>query len=325
MLLICCSSYYSYKTYFYFCTQLSTMKYCLPVLFLIIIISVSISCKSKIQKKDKSLTEMQAEDEGNYEPVIAGADARVYKDVDGTKLHVNIFNPAAHTSDDARPCIVFFFGGAFIHGSPSQFTDQCKYFGGRGLVAITADYRVISRSNKTAIECVLDAKSCIRWIRENADTLGIDPDKIIMSGGSAGAALCLSAAMNQNTADEPVDNKNISCVPNAMVLYNPVVNFEEFEFRIRKFPNRAAEMNPLTHVKSNMPPAIIFHGTADKMSAYKFVEEFTEKMKAAGNDVELHSYEGMEHGFFQQNRYDGKYYDETLKLTDEWLVKKGYL
>ncbi|MBC8047655.1 MAG: prolyl oligopeptidase family serine peptidase, partial [Fimbriimonadaceae bacterium] len=211
------------------------------------------------------------------------------------------------------------------HGSPTQYTEHCKYFASRGIVAATADYRVISRNNTTAIECVKDAKTCMRWIRVNADSLGVDANKIIMGGGSAGGFLCLAAAINDPEFEESTDSKNISCVPDAMVLINPVVNSEEFEFRVKKFPGKAADVNPLTHVKNNLPPAIAFHGTADEMSAFKFVEKFVDDYKKNGNEIELHSYDGMEHGFAQMNKNDGKYYKETLRLTDEWLTKKGYL
>lgn len=296
------------------------------LLALLLIFSVA-SCKpkTKLQKKDKNLNEMQEDDGGNYTPVIDGAYAPVYKTVGGTDLHVNIFFPQDYDKKGKLPCIVYFFGGAFIHGSPTQYTEHCKYFAGRGMVAATADYRVISRNNCTAIECVLDAKSCIRWLRENADSLGIDANKIIMGGGSAGGFLCLTAALNDAQFEESTDNKSVSCVPDAMVLINPVVNSEEFEFRIKKFPGKADAINPLTHVRSGLPPAIAFHGTADEMSAFKYVEQFVNDYKSKGNEMELHSYEGMEHGFAQMNKNDGKYFKETLQLTDDWLVKHGYL
>ena len=268
---------------------------------------------------------MQDQDTGNYTPVLNGAYAPVYKRIDSTKLHVNIFFPPNHEANDTLPCIVYFFGGAFIHGSPAQYESHCKYFAARGIVAIAADYRVIARNNCTALECVNDAKSCIRWLRDNADTLGIHPNKIIMAGGSAGGFLCLAAAIDNPTFQDSTDNLTISSVPNAMVLLNPVINSEEFDFRIKKFPGKAAEINPLTHIKKGMPPAIIFHGTKDEMSGYQYAKQFTEASKNAGNSVELITFEGLEHGFMQRNKHDGKYYEETLHLTDAWLVKQGFL
>lgn len=292
---------------------------------LLLLSAASCKQKTKHEKKDKSLNEMQEDDGGNYMPVIEGAYSPVYKNADGIDLHINIFFPDNYDKKGKLPMIVYFFGGAFIHGSPTQYTEHCKYFASRGMVAATADYRVISRNNCTAIECVKDAKSCMRWLRKNADSLGIDANKIIMGGGSAGGFLCVASAMNNPEFEENTDDKSISCVPDAMVLINPVVNSEEFEFRIKKFPGKAEEINPLKHITSGLPPAIVFHGTDDDMSAFKFIEEFTEAYKKAGNEIQLHAYEGQKHGFAQRNKNDGKYFQETLQLTESWLTEKGYL
>ena len=53
------------------------------------------------------------------------------------------------------------------------------------MVSILADYRVKSRNNTQAIYCLKDAKSAIRWVRQNARKIGIDPNRIVASGGSA--------------------------------------------------------------------------------------------------------------------------------------------
>lgn len=296
------------------------------------------SCKSKLDKKDKSLKEMQ-EDEGkpeNYVPVIASATSTpVYKKINDTvEMHLNIYTPSNHITDLPSPVIIYFFGGAFLHGSPTQYEEHCKYFSGRGIVAITADYRVISRNKGNALNCIYDAKSAVRYVREHAQELNIDPNKVIVAGGSAGAFLALECAVNDPKWQDASDNASVSCVPNAMVLLNPVVNSMEHDFRIRKFKDdekapdsesHANEINPLTHIQSGMPPAIVFHGTADKISAYQFVKQWCDDYTKAGNQVELHTYDGEKHGFTAVKYKNGKYYLESLKLTDEWLIKLGYL
>jgi acetyl esterase/lipase len=62
------------------------------------------------------------------------------------------------------------------------------------MVAMVADYRVKSRNNVTANKCVADAKSAIRWVREHASELGVDPNKIAAGGGSAGGHLAAATA-----------------------------------------------------------------------------------------------------------------------------------
>ncbi len=279
------------------------------------------------------------EDDGkheNYVPVIASADATpVYKKInDTTEMHLNIYYPENHHKEDKVACIIYFFAGSFISGSPAQFEEHCKYLCSRGMVAVSADYRVISRNKGNALNCIYDGKSAVRYLREHAGEYGIDPDKIVVAGGSAGGMLALSCAINDSLWQDANDNKSISCMPNALVLINPVVNAEEFPFRIRKFKDdentpdslsHAAAVNPMKHISSGMPPAVMFHGTADKMSAYKFAQQYVDKYKEAGNQITLHSYPKQKHGFATIRNEGGKYYRETLKLTDEFLISLGYL
>ncbi|MBK7035038.1 MAG: alpha/beta hydrolase [Chitinophagales bacterium] len=294
------------------------------------------ACKSKLEKKDQSLDEMQEEEPGNYDPVLSSASATpVYKKIgDSVEMHLNIYYPENHLTNLPSPVIIYFFGGAFIHGSPIQFEEHCKYFAGRGIVAIAADYRVISRNKGNALNCIYDAKSAIRYLREHARELNIDPDKIVMAGGSAGAFLAIECAINDTKWQDASDNAAVSPVPNALVLLNPVVNAMEHKFRIAKFlddekapesESHASEIDPMTHIKPGMPTAIAFHGTADKISAYKFVKQFSDDYIAAGNKMDLHTYEGEKHGFTSMQNKGGKYFLESLKLTDEFMISLGYL
>ena len=296
------------------------------VISLLIISTLATSCKSKLEKKDVSLEEMQAGDGKHYDPVLPTADATpVYKSVNGKDFHLNIFNPEGHQPGDSAACIIFFFGGGFVNGNPPQFEEQSKYLSSKGIVAVCADYRVISRDNCTAAECIMDAKSAIRYLRVHADELGIDPGKIVMSGGSAGGALCWTNIIDNPEYTDAADDVSVSCKPDAVVMFNPVTNFEEYEFRIRKFDGAAAALNPMNHLPDACPPMIIYHGTADEMAGYRYAKEAADKLKASGNDVTFVPFEGAEHGFYQRNKNDGKYYEETLQLTENWLREKGFL
>ncbi len=84
----------------------------------------------------------EAKGQKEYPPHIDGAKEVTYKTVDTTKLNLWIFNPEKHKSTDTAPAIVFFFGGGWSAGSPTQFVKHCEYLSARGMVAIVADYRV---------------------------------------------------------------------------------------------------------------------------------------------------------------------------------------
>jgi acetyl esterase len=264
-----------------------------------------------------------------YPPVITGAQAETYRKVGDTELKVWIFDSRQKLTEQRLPAIVFFFGGGWTGGSPAQFEPQSRYLAQRGMVAIVADYRVKSRQNAKPADCVTDAKACVRWVRANAARLGIDPDRIAVGGGSAGGHLAASVATLPGL-DTATDDKRVSCLPNALVLFNPgtvMAPFPGLDLKgfgagldKEKFGCEPAEISPLHHVKNGAPPTIIFHGKADTPVPYATVEKFTEVMKAAGNRCELVGFEGQPHGFFNKAKYQ-----ETLEATDAFLVSLGYL
>ena len=117
----------------------------------------------------------------------------VYKTINGARLQLHVFEPEGHKPSDRRPAIVFFFGGGWTGGGlpairpPTQFYPQCKYLASRGMVAISAEYRVKGTHGVSPFECVTDGKSAVRWVRAHAAELGIDPNRLASGGGSAGS------------------------------------------------------------------------------------------------------------------------------------------
>ncbi len=267
-----------------------------------------------------------------YPPEMPGARAEVYKTIGDTKLSLYVFEPPAGPKTD-RPAIVFFFGGGWTGGSPTQFEQQCRYLASRGMVAITADYRVASRHQVKPTACVADAKSAIRWVRVNAARLGIDPKRVAAGGGSAGGHIA-AATGTLPDFDETGDDRKISSVPNALVLFNPALVLAELDgLDLQGFGTRVPaermgteprNLSPTHHVKRGTPPTIIFHGRADTTVPFATAEAFTRVMKAAGNRCELVGYDGQGHGFFNAGRAKGSY-DETVAATDQFLVSLGWL
>jgi acetyl esterase/lipase len=270
-----------------------------------------------------------------YPPELPGATVEVYKTVGDVKLNVYIFTPPGHQATDKTPAIVFFFGGGWKSGSPGQFLNQCRYLASRGMVAMTADYRVLSRHGTPAVKCVADAKSAIRWVRANAGRLGVDPDHIAAGGGSAGGHIAACTGTIDGL-DEPGEDASINSKPNAMVLFNPALALAPDdggkpldEERMAGMRERAgidpAAISPLHQVKQGDPPTIIFHGTADTTVPFWTAERFAEKMTQAGNTCRLVPAEGQMHGFFNHGRGDNKWFKETLRAADKFLAGLGFL
>lgn len=270
-----------------------------------------------------------------YPPRLAGADVQTYKTIGETKLNLYLYNPPGHQPSDRRPAIVFFFGGGWTNGSPGQFEQHCKHLASRGMVAITADYRVASRHQVKAVSCVADAKSAIRYVRSHAARLGIDPERIAAGGGSAGGHLAACTGVIRGF-DEPGEDLAVSSVPSALALFNPALVLAPAEglspaseARVASLKDRMGveprELSPVHHVTKGAPPTIIFHGKADTTVPYATAELFAKAMTAAGNSCTLVGYEGQAHGFFNYGRGSGEYYEQTLRALDDFLVKLGYL
>ena len=266
---------------------------------------------------------------GGYPPVIAGTQVETYRKVGDTELKVWIFDGRQKLTERPLPAVVFFFGGGWTGGSPTQFEPQSRHLAARGMVAIVADYRVKSRQDAKPADCVSDAKACVRWVRANAVRLGIAPDRIAVGGGSAGGHLAAAVATLPGL-DTAADDKSVSCLPNALLLFNPgtvMAPFPGLDLKgfgagldKARFGCEPTEISPIHHVRKGLPPTIIFHGKTDTTVPYATVEKFTEVMKAAGNRCELVGFEGQGHGFFNKAKYQ-----ETLDATDAFLVSLGYL
>lgn len=267
-----------------------------------------------------------------YPPQLDDAEVMVYKTVDGVELNMYIFTPEGHSQADKRPAIVFFFGGGWRGGSPAQFAEQCRYFASRGMIAITVDYRVLSRHGTRAVACVADAKSAFRWARTHASELGVDPNRIAAGGGSAGGHIAACAGVVPGM-EEPGEDTTVSSRPNALVLFNPPLALAPIDGE-HPLGEKAAtikervgddpqKISPYHHVKAGQPPTIIFFGTDDML--LKGARHFAEASTKAGNRCELLTWEGLKHGFFNYGRDDNKPFEETIQAADQFLASLGYL
>jgi acetyl esterase/lipase len=245
----------------------------------------------------------------------------VYKTVGTKELKLHVFNPENHSPSDQRPAIVFFFGGGWAGGSPTHFHPQCEYLASRGIVAMSAEYRVKSRDGTTPRECVQDGKSAVRWIRQHANELGIDPDQIIAGGGSAGGHI---AAATGTTVwfEEEGEDRSVSSCPDALVLFNPVIDNGPTGWRYDTVKDYWEQISPMHNISEKTPPTVIFLGTKDGLIPVATAQEYKRRMEQKGRRCDLHLYEGQTHGFFN---YGQECYAKTVAEMDRFLVSLGYL
>lgn len=253
------------------------------------------------------------------------AQEHLYKETeDGVELKAYIFSPDREAKE-LRPAILFFASGLWENMSITQFAPQCLHFIARGAVAILLEYRVRSAHGTGPIEAMSDARSAIRWVRYNAEALKVDPSKVVAAGGSGGAHMVLAAAMIPGVADDPND-PNISCVPDGMALFCPIVDTARPNLILEKFPSveDASRCNPSRYVGKHVPPTIIFHGTEDRVVPYEPVVKFVNQVKKKSNVCELCLFKGRDHSFYNFN-VNPEGYDTTVSEMDRFLVAQGFL
>ena len=251
----------------------------------------------------------------------------VFKRIGDVELHLHFFEPAASTKRTGG-AVVFFFGGGWVGGSPQQFFPQCKHLASRGMVAISAEYRIRSEHHTTPFECVRDGKSAVRWVRTHAKELGINPQMIAVGGGSAGGHVAACTSLIEGMNDEPVENaptRNVSSKPNAVVLFNPVIDTGKLGFGYERLGDRYAEISPLEHVRPKLPPMLILQGDADTTTPPSGHREFERRMKKHKNDCRLILYPGQKHGFFNPGRGDGSGFKNTTAAMTDFFQSIGYL
>lgn len=168
------------------------------------------------------------------------------------------------------------------------------------------------------IESIKHAKSAIRWVRAHSSKLGINSDKVVVSGASAGGYLSLCCAMIEQMNSE-TDDTSISCIPNVVVIFNGGVDAEPL---IELFPENKDELvdaSPIHQVRSGLHPGLVFHGTHDANIPHEVVKRFVEKAQLLGNEFKLVSFEGKGHGFFNYGNDENKPYRRTLEEMEDFL------
>jgi len=220
---------------------------------------------------------------------------RIYATPGGVELKAHVFSPERGNTQQRRPAIVLFHGGGWAAGEPEWAFPRARHFAERGMVAVAAQYRLSDQKAITPLEAMADARAALRWMRKQADSLGIDPGRIAAYGWSAGAHLAVSAAM----FDEGASGEDISAVPNALILVSPAVSLESDSFIQRLLGQRAQarDISPDEHVRKGLPPVLILEGSVDTVTPLSGVKRFCDRMRAAGNTCDLHVYEGFGHLF----------------------------
>jgi acetyl esterase/lipase len=237
---------------------------------------------------------------------------RVYR-TDGAyvgRLDVYLPSPAASTPDDhaRRPAVLAIHGGSWIGGSKEEYGPQVVRLASAGYVVFAADYRLARPGHPSWPMALDDLRAAVRWIRSRAADYGIDPERIVAFGTSAGGHL----ASLLGTFPPKAESGQISSRVQAVVsLYAPsdlVALLEE-----RNLPNdpvmqlagvrqpkglaQLREASPLAHVTGDDAPMLLIHGTEDRWVPLEQSRKMGDELARAGVKHRLLIMPDERHGF----------------------------
>ncbi len=230
---------------------------------------------------------------------LPGSEASIFRTVGGIELRLHVVKPKGWAKEDSRPCLVSFFGGGWNNGTPERSINWAKWAASHGIVGVAPDYRTRDRLKGTPEDCVSDGRAAVAWIVEHARELGIDPQKIIVLGGSAGGHVAAWTAIPSPGPGK--DDPAPKVLPAAMILLNPVTDTKAGGYggpkRFEKSEARALACSVTDQMPARMPPSIVFHATADTTVPYANSVAFRDKLVANGNRCELIAFEGLGHAY----------------------------
>lgn len=255
------------------------------------------------------------------QPAAAKVRRIPFKQIGDVTLHLYVHAPSGDPPADGWPAMVFFYGGGWMKANIEQFTPQAEHFARRGMVAIRAEYRVGGRHKATPFEGMADGRAAMRWVRRQAAELKIDPKRIAAAGGSAGGHIATCTAVFPHEGENDSD---VSPRPDALILFNPAVDTTETGVGANRFGKRARDGSPLHHLRADLPPTLIMHGTADTTVPFANVQAFRKRMQELGNRCDLVPFEGRVHAFFNPGRSQ-KDHAATTDAADAFLVSLGWL
>ena len=242
-----------------------------------------------------------------------------YKKIGDRELTLHFFHPEGFKATDKRPAFVAIHGGGWRSGTPRRFYPYAQALVPRGYVGVSVEYRLTTSEGVTVHDCVKDARAAIRYLRAHAAEIGIDPEKISVGGGSAGAHLALGTALFDGV-DHEGEDLSVSCRPDAVVPYFAVLDVSPKGYGNKLVGPDWKTVCPLQRIRPGMPPTLIFHGDQDKVAPMPILEAFVEKMKASGNTCELVLEKGGKHGHLNA---DMKLFDVATERVASFLGKQG--
>lgn len=252
----------------------------------------------------------------------------VYAKRGNRNLKLDMYRPAE--TGERAPVIIYLHGGGWRVGYRKMiepaFFEQVK----RGYALVSVTYTFANKMPWPAQ--IHEVKAAIRWVRANADVYGFDPDKIVITGASAGGHLaCVAGLSGNGLLEGGLGNNEHSSDVCAMIAYYPPADLRQLSEQgwianrsIRELiggpidakADNLKSATPMTYARADAPPLYLMHGTADHVVPYPHALSLSEAITTSGGRVELITLENHGHADWRFN------FDEHRRGLEAFLDRE---
>ncbi|MEM6278938.1 MAG: alpha/beta hydrolase [Verrucomicrobiota bacterium] len=260
--------------------------------------------------------------------LLESAQALSFRELEeGDDLHIHFYFPKDLKNGEPAPVFLFLNAGAWDRGSVIQFAPHALYYVERGAVCGLVEYRnQSSHPGSSPVEAAQDAQRAIQFVRHHAESLHVNPDRLVVFGADAGANIAACAAMKAHIPTEESPYNFSKRVPDAAVLFSTIIDIRKGEYGSDAFPDggSARRMSLSRYISSGLPPLLMIHGTADRLVPFREAKIFSAKMEKKRCPFRFVEFEGRDQNFFNLNT-DPVSYEAALFNVDDFLDENGFL
>lgn len=213
-----------------------------------------------------------------------------------------------------RPAVLQIHGGAWVLGSKDeQGIPLLNHLASCGWVGFNVDYRLSPRAKFP--DHLVDCKKALAWIREHADEYDVDPDFIVVTGGSAGGHLCALMALTQNDPQFQPGFEHADTSLQAAVPFYGVYDLTDRDHNYRSTfvrlmtdivmgvgledsPESWAAYSPIDRITEDAPPMFVIHGDRDVLVPVAIARSFVAALREVSRRPVVYAeLRGAQHAF----------------------------
>lgn len=298
-------------------SKISIIIFTISAISLITVTSEFIHYRNAIVKNGADINIFSGFKAGGANP-LEPDEKIVYATKDNEKLSISIYKPNIENINELRPVYVYIHGGGWNSSDSESNANYHNMFKEKGYVSFSINYRLATDESPTWDKAIEDVNDAMKWIYENAKNYGGDPERIFLSGESAGGniALVYGGRVSEGSLDGPI--------PKALTVMYPAIDLEwtskNAKFmtpfvlpgivekyiggNLDDYPDRVKAINPMTYINKELPPVLIIHGQKDTMVTINGSREYIEEVNKLGIKNQLAEIPYSNHGTSAEVNFD---------------------